>query len=88
MVSHAAEGRVCDTHLLRTAKIVHLNNESPEASRLTWQAIDSGKPIPTELREEEAELRHQIELEDEKSAVPWSVPQTQHATSRVVGQQE
>jgi len=37
------------------------------------QAIDNGKPIPTELREEEAELRHQIELEDEKSAVPWSV---------------
>ena len=27
-----------------------------------------GKPIPTELRNEEAELRHQIELEDENTA--------------------
>ena len=27
-----------------------------------------GKPIPTELRNEEAELRHQIDLEDESTA--------------------
>ena len=27
-----------------------------------------GKPIPTELRNEEAELRHQIELEDDNTA--------------------
>jgi U3 small nucleolar ribonucleoprotein protein IMP4 len=27
-----------------------------------------GKPIPTELRSEEAELRHQIDLEDENTA--------------------
>jgi hypothetical protein len=27
-----------------------------------------GKPIPTELRNEEAELRHQIDLEDENTA--------------------
>jgi U3 small nucleolar ribonucleoprotein protein IMP4 len=29
-----------------------------------------GKPIPTELRREEAELRHQVELEDDNTAVP------------------
>lgn len=27
-----------------------------------------GKPIPTELRNEEAALRHQIDLEDENTA--------------------
>jgi hypothetical protein len=27
-----------------------------------------GKPIPTELKNEEAELRHQIDLEDENTA--------------------
>ncbi|EKX52355.1 hypothetical protein GUITHDRAFT_159282 [Guillardia theta CCMP2712] len=35
------------------------------------QAIETGKPIPTELRAEEAELRHQIELDDERSEIPW-----------------
>lgn len=29
-----------------------------------------GKPIPSELRREEAELRHQVELEDDNTAVP------------------
>jgi len=29
-----------------------------------------GKPIPTEIRREEAELRHQIDLEDDNTAVP------------------
>ena len=29
-----------------------------------------GKPIPTELRKEEAELRHQVGLEDDNTAVP------------------
>jgi rRNA maturation protein Rpf1 len=29
-----------------------------------------GKPIPNELRREEAELRHQVELEDDNTAVP------------------
>jgi U3 small nucleolar ribonucleoprotein protein IMP4 len=35
-----------------------------EKKRKLKQAIESGKPIPTELREEEAELRHQIEMDD------------------------
>ena len=30
--------------------------------------LAEGKPIPTELRNEEAELRHQIDLEDESTA--------------------
>ena len=29
-----------------------------------------GKPVPTELRKEERQLRHQIELEDDNTAVP------------------
>ena len=29
-----------------------------------------GKPIPTELRKEERTLQHQIELEDDNTAVP------------------
>ena len=35
-----------------------------DKKRKLKQAIESGKPIPTELREEEAELRHQIEMDD------------------------
>lgn len=31
-----------------------------------------GKPIPTELRREEAQLREEIELEDDKTAIPKS----------------
>ena len=31
-----------------------------------------GKPIPKELRREEAELRSEVELEDENTAVPRS----------------
>lgn len=33
-------------------------------------APPEGKPIPTELRKEEAELRHKVELEDDNTAVP------------------
>lgn len=32
--------------------------------------IAEGKPIPTELRREEAELRREVELEDDNTAVP------------------
>ena len=32
------------------------------------RALKSGKPIPTELRREERELRHEIDLEDERTA--------------------
>ena len=33
-------------------------------------AARTGKPIPTELREEEAELRHQIEMDDAQTEQP------------------
>lgn len=32
--------------------------------------VAEGKPIPTELRKEEAQLRHQVSLEDDNTAVP------------------
>ncbi|KAK4592162.1 hypothetical protein RGQ29_016604 [Quercus rubra] len=41
-----------------------------EKKRMIKEALQEGKPIPTELRNEEAELRHQIDLEDESTAVP------------------
>ncbi|CAK0780418.1 hypothetical protein CVIRNUC_005047 [Coccomyxa viridis] len=36
------------------------------------RALEEGKPIPTELRREEQALRHNIELEDDNTAVPRS----------------
>ncbi|KAF3437466.1 hypothetical protein FNV43_RR20219 [Rhamnella rubrinervis] len=41
-----------------------------ENKRKIREALAEGKPIPTELRNEEAALRHQIDLEDENTAVP------------------
>lgn len=41
-----------------------------EKKRKIRQALEEGKPIPSELRREEAELRHQVELEDDNTAVP------------------
>ncbi|KAJ0612227.1 putative U3 snoRNP protein/Ribosome production factor 1 [Helianthus annuus] len=32
------------------------------------QALEEGKPIPTELRNEDAALRQEIDLEDERTA--------------------
>mmetsp|Transcript_16216 Transcript_16216/g.50955 ORF Transcript_16216/g.50955 Transcript_16216/m.50955 type:complete len:291 (-) Transcript_16216:47-919(-) len=40
-----------------------------EKKRKLKEALEDGKPIPTELRGEEASLRHEIELEDEKTGV-------------------
>ena len=37
-----------------------------------WVCDAEGKPIPTELRREEQALRHNIELEDDNTAVPRS----------------
>ena len=37
-----------------------------------WACDAEGKPIPTELRREEQSLRHNIELEDDNTAVPRS----------------
>lgn len=39
-----------------------------EKKRKIRQALEEGKPLPTELRNEEAVLRHDIDLEDEQTA--------------------
>ncbi|CAI9761767.1 unnamed protein product [Fraxinus pennsylvanica] len=41
-----------------------------EKKRKIREALEEGKPIPTELRNEEAALRQEIDLEDENTAVP------------------
>ncbi|KAA0066046.1 hypothetical protein IC582_021700 [Cucumis melo] len=41
-----------------------------EKKRKIREALEEGKPFPTELRNEEAALRKEIELEDELTAVP------------------
>ncbi|KAJ4827889.1 hypothetical protein Tsubulata_014787 [Turnera subulata] len=41
-----------------------------EKKRKIKEALAEGKPIPTELRNEEAALRQEIDLEDENTAVP------------------
>lgn len=43
-----------------------------EKKRKIKQALEEGKPIPTELRNEEAALRQEIDLEDEKTQAPIS----------------
>lgn len=35
-----------------------------------YASAAEGKPLPTELRREEAKLRHDVELEDDNTAVP------------------
>nr|GEY47579.1 U3 small nucleolar ribonucleoprotein protein IMP4 [Tanacetum cinerariifolium] len=41
-----------------------------EKKRKIKLALQEGKPIPTELRNEEAALRQEIDLEDDNTAVP------------------
>ncbi|XVF24211.1 hypothetical protein REPUB_Repub13aG0108200 [Reevesia pubescens] len=41
-----------------------------EKKRKIKEALDEGKPIPTELRNEEAALRQEIDLEDDYTAIP------------------
>lgn len=41
-----------------------------ERKRKIREALEEGKPLPSELRREEAQLRHEIELEDDNTAVP------------------
>ncbi|OMO49999.1 Anticodon-binding protein [Corchorus capsularis] len=43
-----------------------------EKKRKIREALEEGKPIPTELRNEEATLRQQIDLEDDYTAIPKS----------------
>ncbi|KAL7101321.1 hypothetical protein ACP275_08G047500 [Erythranthe tilingii] len=45
------------------------------------EALEEGKPIPTELRNEEAGLRREIDLEDENTAVPHSTIDDEYASA-------
>eukprot|EP00798_Chlamydomonas_sp_ICE-L_P024623 gene24623-10244_t len=40
-----------------------------ERKRLIKKALEEGKPIPTELRKDEQDLRREVELEDDNTAV-------------------
>ena len=44
--------------------------EQYEKKRKIRKALEEGKPIPTEVRQEEATLRREIALEDDNTAVP------------------
>lgn len=50
-----------------------------EKKRKIRQALEEGKPIPTELRNEEAALRQQIDLEDDHTAIPRSIIDDEYA---------
>merc|ERR1719234_572037 len=54
-----------------------------ERKRKIRQALDEGKPIPTELRNEEAELRQEIGAEDDKTKDLRSVLDDEYATAGV-----
>lgn len=41
-----------------------------ERKRAIRKALDEGKPIPSHLGREEAQLRREVELEDDNTAVP------------------
>ncbi|CAD6266162.1 unnamed protein product [Miscanthus lutarioriparius] len=45
--------------------------------------LEEGNPIPTELRNEEHELRRQIDLEDQEPRVPKSMVDNEYATASV-----
>ncbi|KAK6933866.1 Brix domain [Dillenia turbinata] len=52
-----------------------------EKKRKIREALQEGKPIPTELRNEEAALRREIDLEDEHTAVPSTTIDDEYATA-------
>ncbi|KAJ3693145.1 hypothetical protein LUZ60_012240 [Juncus effusus] len=53
-----------------------------EKKRKIRQALDEGKPIPTELRNEEASLRREIDLEDDHTAIPKSLIDDEYSNAR------
>nr|CAD1831148.1 unnamed protein product [Ananas comosus var. bracteatus] len=55
--------------------------EKYEKKRKIDQALKEGKPIPSELRNEEAALREEIDLEDEYTAVPRALIDDEYATA-------
>ncbi|PKA51156.1 hypothetical protein AXF42_Ash010596 [Apostasia shenzhenica] len=52
-----------------------------EKKRKIREALDEGKPIPTELRNEEAALRQEIDLEDEQTTIPRSLIDDEYANA-------
>ncbi|KMT17048.1 hypothetical protein BVRB_2g041090 [Beta vulgaris subsp. vulgaris] len=50
-----------------------------DKKRKIREALEEGKPIPTELRNEEASLRQEIDLEDDYTAIPRSVVDDEYA---------
>ncbi|KAJ3690507.1 hypothetical protein LUZ61_019671 [Rhynchospora tenuis] len=52
-----------------------------EKKRKIRQALEEGKPIPTELRNEESTLRREIDLEDEQTAIPRSLIDDEYASA-------
>ncbi|KAK1402979.1 U3 small nucleolar ribonucleoprotein IMP4 [Heracleum sosnowskyi] len=52
-----------------------------EKKRKIRQALEEGKPIPTELRNEEAALRQEIDHEDQNTAVPRSTIDDEYASA-------
>ncbi|KMZ65811.1 putative U3 small nucleolar ribonucleoprotein imp4 [Zostera marina] len=54
-----------------------------EKKRKIKEALQEGKPTPTELRNEEPALRKEIELEDEDTAVPRSHIDDEYATAAI-----
>lgn len=57
--------------------------ERYEKKRRLRQALAEGKPIPPELRAEEAVLRHEIELEDSETAVPRPLLDDEYARAGI-----
>ncbi|CAO2189724.1 unnamed protein product, partial [Urochloa humidicola] len=66
------------TKSLEGAERVHY-----EKKRRIRQALEEGKAIPTELRNEEHELRRQIDLEDQEHQVPKSIVDNEYATANI-----
>lgn len=54
-----------------------------ERKKRLKQALETHQPIPTDLRAEEHELRHEIELEDEVSQIPRSHMDDEYADAGV-----
>jgi U3 small nucleolar ribonucleoprotein protein IMP4 len=58
--------------------------EQYEKKRKIRKALEEGKPIPTEVRAEEASLRREIALEDDNTAVPRTHIDDEYANAGVI----
>ena len=55
-----------------------------DRKRKVKEAVEQGKALPTELRKEEAELRKQIEYDDEGTLIEQKRVRNQHSTRAVL----